>query len=85
MQNLLQRVGKMEAYLDLLNEIGQTQPELLETQPEYKWMLEELKEYFESGQWQQDYESDERGEFPPDFKRGVLAQDTLFDFLSELK
>ena len=29
----------------------------------------------------EDYEADERGEFPPDLKRGVLSQDALFDLL----
>lgn len=41
-----------------------------------------LSEYYASGAWLDDYEADERGELPPDLKRGVLSQDALFDLLS---
>ena len=44
-----------------------------------------LNEYYTSGQWLEDYEADERGEFPPDLKRGVLSQDALYDLLTEAK
>ena len=40
-----------------------------------------LDAYYTSGEWREDYEADERGEFPPDMKRGVLAQDALYDLL----
>ena len=40
-----------------------------------------LEAYYTSGEWQEDYEADERGELPPDLKRGVLSQDALFDLL----
>ena len=40
-----------------------------------------LDAYYTSGEWREDYEADERGEFPPDLKRGVLAQDALYDLL----
>lgn len=42
-----------------------------------------LKEYMESGLWLSDYEADERGELPPELKRGVLSQDGLYDLLGE--
>ncbi|MBQ1405132.1 MAG: DUF4298 domain-containing protein [Clostridia bacterium] len=31
------------------------------------------------------YEADERGELPPDLKRGVLSQDALYELLEEAK
>ena len=37
--------------------------------------------YYTSGEWREDYEADERGELPPDLKRGVLSQDALYDLL----
>ena len=40
-----------------------------------------LETYYTSGEWLEDYEADERGEFPPGLKRGVLAQDALYDLL----
>ena len=41
-----------------------------------------LEAYCASGAWREDYEADERGEFPPDLKRGVLSQDALYDLLA---
>lgn len=40
-----------------------------------------LEHYMASGEWREDYEADERGELPPDLKRGVLSQDALYDLL----
>ncbi|MER2053760.1 MAG: DUF4298 domain-containing protein [Clostridia bacterium] len=45
--------------------------------------LQLLNTYYTSGQWREDYEADERGELPPDLKRGVLSQDGLYDLLEE--
>ena len=42
-----------------------------------------LERYCTSGDWREDYEADERGELPPDLKRGVLSQDALYDLLEE--
>ena len=42
-----------------------------------------LEAYYTSGEWRGDYEADERGEFPPDMKRGVLSQDALYDLLEQ--
>ena len=42
-----------------------------------------LTDYYESGAWLRDYERDERGELPPELKRGVLSQDGLYNALCE--
>ena len=42
-----------------------------------------LEAYYTSGEWFEDYEADECGAFPPEMKRGVLAQDALYDLLRE--
>ncbi len=44
--------------------------------------LKALEDYYTGHEWQQDYEADEAGQLPPDLKRGVLAQDTLWDLLA---
>ena len=44
-----------------------------------------LEAYYTSGEWREDYEADERGEFPPDLKRGVLSQDALYDMLGSMR
>ena len=48
---------------------------------EEKAMLVCLTEYYEGGQWLKDYEADEEGLIPCDVKRGILAQDALYNFL----
>lgn len=68
------RVTRMEALYD----------EALRTHPNPDpQTLRTLSGYMESGLWRLDYERDERGEFPPDLKRGVLSQDGLYDLLTE--
>lgn len=47
--------------------------------------LAALDAYYTSGEWLEDYEADERGELPPDLKRGVLSQDGLYDLLERMK
>lgn len=42
---------------------------------------EALREYMESGLWLEDFEADERGEVPPELKRGVLSEDGLYNLL----
>lgn len=44
-----------------------------------------LDAYYTSGEWREEYEADERGELPPDLKRGVLSQDALYDLLEDVK
>ena len=50
---------------------------------DFKDELEVLKDYMQSGEWKEDYEADERGELPPDLKRGVLSEDGVYNLLSE--
>ena len=47
--------------------------------------LATLAQYQESKSWLEDYEADERGELPPDLKRGVLSQDGLSDLFDSIK
>ena len=44
--------------------------------------IDRLEAYLRTD-WLGDYEADERGAFPPGMKRGVLAQDALYDLLDE--
>lgn len=47
-------------------------------------LLECLTRYYESGQWLRDYELDEQGFLPRELKRGVLAQDAVYDLLERI-
>ncbi len=67
----IERVRRMEELFDRLQE--HRDPGL----------LAELLGYYDSGLWLADYEADERGELPPDLKRGVLSQDGIWNLLTE--
>ena len=68
----LDRIERVEKYERLFDEAAACPDEE---------KLRLLGAYYSSGEWREDYEADERGEFPPDLKRGVLSQDALFDLL----
>ena len=68
----LERIERVEKYERLFDEVSAC--------PDAE-KLRLLDAYYTSGQWRDDYEADERGEFPPDLKRGVLSQDALYDLL----
>ena len=69
MMERIERIKRMEAVYDRLH---------LGFDPE---LFEELREYYEGEAWLSDYEADERGELPPDLKRGILSQDGVWDLL----
>ena len=80
----LLRIIKMERYFDeLLVENLRTRG-LYSASKTLQDKLNALKSYYQNGLWLEDYESDERGELPRGLKRGVLSQDALYNFLSDL-
>ena len=68
----LDRIERVEKYERLFDEAATSRDPV---------KLQLLDAYYTSGQWKEDYEADERGELPPDMKRGVLSQDALYDLL----
>ncbi len=85
LQAVIFRIQKMEGYLDEISKAMLDCNKSIKNNAELKRMLQELIDYYENGQWLKDYEYDERGELPKDLKRGVLAQDTLYNLISELE
>ena len=71
----LDRIERVEKYERLFDEVA--------VAPDAE-KLRLLEAYYTSGEWREDYEADERGELPPDLKRGVLSQDALYDSLGRL-
>ena len=72
----LDRIERVEHYERLFDEAA------ISPDPEKQAAL---NAYYTSGLWLEDYEADERGEFPPNLKRGVLSQDELYDLLERMK
>ena len=71
---LLNRIERVEKYERLFDEAA------ISHDPE---KLRLLNAYYTSQEWREDYEADERGELPPDLKRGILSQDALYDLLEK--
>ena len=70
----------MEEYYDTLRDALLEKKSFDNFNEEEQAMLVCLTEYYEGGQWLKDYEADEQGLIPSEVKRGILAQDTLYDF-----
>ena len=80
-QTAIDRIKQMEECLDVLQ---QAHPSEIRKDPALRKLLEDLIQYYQGGQWLQDYELDEQGLLPRNLKRGVLAQDAVYDFLDGL-
>ena len=73
----------MELYFDTVTAAFEIDKELLNDGP-ISEMLSVLLNYYEGGQWLEDYQADEQGMLPKELKRGILSQDGFYNFLSEL-
>ena len=81
----LLRIIKMERYFDELLEVNLKNPGLLHSSKVLQDKIDVLEKYYFSELWLQDYECDERGELPKNLKRGILSQDSLYNFFAEIK
>lgn len=84
-QEAIHRVRQMERYLDTLQEAMNANPQDFLADDALGEMLSALTRYYEDGLWLQDYELDEKGLLPQNLKRGVLSEDTLYNFLEEVR
>ena len=78
------RVRQMERCFDLLMKAVNDDADALREDETLREAARKLTEYYESGQWLRDYELDEKGFFPQSLKRGVLAQDGLYELLERI-
>ena len=81
----IRRIERMEQIFDTLLTALQTDPSAIFTDATLHASLLELTQYYDSGQWLRDYDLDEQGKLPAGLKRGVLAQDAVYDFLTDIK
>lgn len=84
-EEAIARVSKMELYFDILQMVAGSNPKVLSEDALIKTMLHILKQYYDGGQWMRDYTLDEQGLLPRDLKRGILAEDTLYDFFDSIR
>lgn len=81
----IDRIEQMELYFDMLQKAVDEDPAAIKEDAFLKGILQILTQYYESGQWLQDYELDEKGILPRRLKRGVLSQDAVYNFLDRIK
>lgn len=84
LEKAISRIKLMEYYFDAVSRAVEIGDGNILNSCAVKEMMQELKNYYENGLWQSDYETDERGEIPKSLKRGVLSQDGLYDLLEKL-
>ena len=77
------RVRQMEAVFDALQNAAARSGAV--QSPVFRALLVQLIRYYEGGRWMEDYQLDEQGLLPPGLKRGVLSEDGVYNFLSELE
>ena len=82
-EQAIDRVRQMEQCFDLLQQLAQENP-APEKDALFQELLAFLTQYYHGGQWLQDYELDEQGLLPRELKRGVLAQDAVYDLLEHI-
>lgn len=83
MNELIKRVKLMELYFDTVTMAFSIDKDLLNDGPIGE-MLSVLLNYYEGGQWLEDFQADEQGLLPHDLKRGILSEDGFYNFLTEL-
>ncbi|MBR4001799.1 MAG: DUF4298 domain-containing protein [Bacteroidales bacterium] len=79
----ISRITEMEEKFDALRQSVRALEDAITQSQDFRDNYKALKKYMDSGKWLKDYETDEKGELPPDLKRGVLSQDGLYDLLQD--
>ena len=76
----IRRIQKMELCFDTLRNT----PASYRNTVCFQALLKSFLQYYEDGTWLRDYELDEQGKLPRDLKRGVLSEDGVYNFLTDL-
>lgn len=79
-----ERVERIQAMEERLDRCVEATARLSAACEEWKETLEDsriLEDYYQGGDWMEDYEADERGELPDDLLRGVLSEDAVYDYI----
>lgn len=78
------QIARIKKYESYLNEARQ----LLcadENSDRLKYLVSELKTYYESVKWRKDFENDKAGLLPKNLKRGLLSEDGIYNLLEEYR
>ena len=83
MNNIIDRITKMENILDELTIVVEKSDKVMNELVDSLKNLNTLKKYYES-QYMKDVMADKRNENPQDLKRGVLSEDAVHMLLTDL-
>ena len=79
----VKRIAEMEACFDMLLAAAERAPDSLR-EDGLRRQLQKLTDYYENGQWMEDFVLDAQGKLPAGLKRGVLSEDGVYNLLSDL-
>lgn len=78
------KIEKLENDFDLVRSVADDLDGALYDFAAVQRRIERLFQYQESGEWQKDFEADEKGELPKNMKRGILSEDALDELLTDV-
>ena len=81
----ISRITKMEKLFDDLKFSFEKSKEEFYKNKNLQKKLKVLTNYYENGKWLKDYQLDEENLLPKNLKRGILSQDGIYNFLSEVE
>ena len=81
----ISRITKMEKLFDDLKFSFEKSKEEFYKNKNLQRKLKVLTNYYENGKWLKDYQLDEENLLPKTLKRGILSQDGIYNFLSEVE
>lgn len=81
----ISRITKMEKLFDDLKFSFEKSKEEFYKNKNLQRKLKVLTNYYENGKWLKDYQLDEQNLLPKNLKRGILSQDGIYNFLSEVE
>lgn len=79
----IERIHHYESLLERVEQANGIMERALEAFEKVEPLCEELSEYLNSKEWKKDFEDDEAGRLPPFLKRGVLAEDGIYNALDD--
>ena len=81
----LDRIKRMESYLDEAEHAVKELSNALEKYEKMEKKYYKIGKYYGSSDWMNDFEADEEGLIPAEIKRGVLSEDAVYNLIIEHK
>ncbi len=83
MAKQIERISKMEEYLDETRAAVDALQQALEAYTAVRKKLVRLETYYTGTQWMKDFEAWEARKLPSGLKCGVLSEDAVYDLLTD--